>query len=152
MPQMLTRVSVDASVLFAASYSATGTARDLLVAGSEGRVTLLVSDFILLEVQRNLTRRYPDKLPVYETLVKNTPLTVVNPSKEEVLTAAQYTVLKDAPVIAAAIKANTEYLATYDRKHLIDPPEISEKSGLRITTPDRILQAIQEQSNDNNPE
>jgi hypothetical protein len=55
-------------------------------------------------------------------------------------------------VIAAAIKANTEYLATYDRKHLIDPPEISEKSGLRITTPDRILQAIQEQSNDNNPE
>jgi predicted nucleic acid-binding protein len=67
------------------------------------------------------------------------------PTKDQVLQVAEYTQAKDAPVIAAAKTANPDFLATYDRKHLIDPPLVAEKSGLRIVTPDAVLAAIREE-------
>jgi len=59
------RVFVDASVLFAAAYSATGAARDLLWLALEERVQLLVSQDILTETERNISRKVPDKLNIY---------------------------------------------------------------------------------------
>jgi hypothetical protein len=51
--------------------------------------------------------------------------------------------------VAAAKAANVNFLATYDRRHLVDPPQVAEKSGLTIVTPDVVLMAIREQdSND----
>ena len=35
-----------------------------------------------------------------------------------------------------------EYLLTFDRKHLINPPEVSEMSGLKILTPGDLLQIL----------
>ncbi len=53
------KVFVDSSVLFAAVYSATGSARDLLLAASQGRVLLVFSDDVLDETERNLLASAP---------------------------------------------------------------------------------------------
>ena len=71
-------------------------------------------------------------------------------SKEEVWAVETYVVQKDALIIAAAINAKPDFFVTYDRKHLIDPPEVSENSGLTITTPDVVIEAIQDQKADDN--
>ena len=143
------RVFVDASVLFAAAYSATGAARDLLWLALEERVQLLVSQDILTETERNISRKVPDKLNIYKQIIRLLGLEVVaDPSREAVQAAEVYVAQKDAFVIAAAIQSKADYLVTYDRKHLIDPPQVSAQSGLRIITPDLIVQAIRQDQGD----
>ena len=144
------RVFLDASVLFAAAYSPTGAARELFNLAHQEKTVLVVSEFVLEEAERNLTDKAPDKLLAFKELLTTTETeTTPDPTKEEVLAAVEHTPAKDAPVVAAAKAANVNFLATYDRKHLVDPPQVAEKSGLTIVTPDVVLMAIREQdSND----
>lgn len=51
-------------------------------------------------------------------------------------------ILKDAAIVAGALKARPDYFVTYDRKHLINPPEVSNKSGLRIVTPKQVIEFL----------
>ena len=139
----MTRAFIDASVLFAATYSPTGAARDLINLGLEQQVTLVISPHVTGEVERNLTKKYPERLTTFQLMLANTNFEEVpKPTRAEVLAVASYTVLKDAPVVAAAINGNCTHLVTYDRKHLLDPPEVSEKSGLRIITPADLLDEL----------
>ncbi len=137
------RVFLDASVLFAAAYSAKGTARDLIRLALEGKIELVVSQQVLEETRRNLSLDYPEKLTLLNVIVEELDLVVVdNPTKDQVLAAAEHTALKDAPIIAAAQNAAVDYLATYDRKHLLDPEIVAEKSGLSIVTPTVIVEKL----------
>lgn len=61
---------VDASVLFAATYSSTGAARDLLKLALSGRINLVVSQFVPLEVQRNLANKAPERIGFLLTLLE----------------------------------------------------------------------------------
>jgi predicted nucleic acid-binding protein len=133
------KIFIDANILFAAGYSLTGSARDLLLSFDE-KVELVVSSLVLEEAQRNIAKKAPHKLDAYTVLLQNIKFTLAEElSKEEILAVAQYTELKDAPVVAAALKAGAEYLVTYDRKHLIEPTQVAEKSGLKIVTPDVVV-------------
>jgi hypothetical protein len=66
----------------------------------------------------------------------------INPTPDEVLQAARYTVAKDAPIVAAAIKGQCSHLLTFDRKDLINPPAVAQQSGLIILTPGDLLQQL----------
>lgn len=66
---MPSRVFLDASVLFAAVYSSTGSARDLMLLAVEGYVQAVISQDVLDEVQRNLSRKVPEKLAVLQQLL-----------------------------------------------------------------------------------
>lgn len=137
------RVFLDSSVLFAAAYSAKGAARDLIALAIEGKLALVVSKQVLEETRRNLSFDYPEKLHVLELLFAELDLDVIpNPTKAQVLAAAEYTMLKDAPIIAAAQNAKVDHLTTYDRKHLLEPKTVAEKSGLSIVTPDVIVSKL----------
>ncbi|MCC6803734.1 MAG: PIN domain-containing protein [Anaerolineae bacterium] len=134
------RVFFDASVLFAAAYSARGSARDLINLALQERITFVVSQQVLEETRRNLSLDYPEKAAILDRILDElNPTIIPNPTKEQVLAAAEYTALKDAPIIAAARNAGVDYLTTYDRKHLLDPKIVAEKSGLSIVTPDVIV-------------
>jgi putative PIN family toxin of toxin-antitoxin system len=134
------RVFVDSSVLFAAVFSAQGHARDLLHLAGQDMITLIVSQDVLTETERNLQKKSPAKVPLFLTLMTVLKPEIVEiPSAEEVALAATYTREKDATIVAAAIKAKPDYLATYDHKDLLDPPEVAEKSGLTIVRPEVII-------------
>ncbi len=136
-------VFVDSSVLFAAVYSSRGIARDLVNLAITQQVQLVITPFALEEVRRNIALDFPEKLSLYEAVVMNIPFRMIsNPTHEQIVMAAQYTVIKDAPIIAAAINAQVDYLVTYDREQLLDRPEVAEKSGLRIVTPDVVIAAL----------
>lgn len=140
------RVFLDASVLFSAAYSAKGAARELLLLGHQRKVALIVSELVLEETRRNLHGFAPDTLPLLDRLLDAIPFWKVQPTKSEVLLAAKYTELKDAAIVAAAIRAKADYLTTFDRQHLINPVEVSQQSGLTIVTPDIVVAAVHDKA------
>jgi predicted nucleic acid-binding protein len=148
MTRTVSSVFFDASALYAAAYSTGGAARELLRLALRGQIRVVVSQDVLDETERNLTRKAPEVLETYGQLLHLLTPEVVNPTREEVWAAEEYVAQKDAPIIAAAIRAQPDYLVTFDRKHLIDPPEVAEQSELRIVTPGAALRALREQSTD----
>lgn len=141
---MSSTVFVDSSVLFAAMLSSTGSARDLIRLAIRGDIVLCASSYVLREVADNLARKYPSAALTFEEVMQQIDWQMVEPGPEEVWAAAAYTALKDAPVVAAARKARCDYLVTYDRKHLLEPQEVSRRSGLAIVTPDVVVSTIQD--------
>jgi hypothetical protein len=41
----------------------------------------------------------------------------------------------DVPIVVAAIKADVDYLVTFDRRHFIDDPGVEARAGIPIGTP-----------------
>lgn len=144
------RVFMDASVFFAALYSSQGAARDLIRLAFEEKVRLIVSQDILDEVARNILKKAPHMATLYDLLLTTMDLETVDaPPQDIVEQVAEYVAEKDAHVIAAALKAKPDYLVTYDQKHLLSRPEVAERSGLKIVTPDVVVHIIQDMDNPN---
>jgi predicted nucleic acid-binding protein len=138
----MTRIFVDSSVLIAASLSATGASREIVRQAIRGRVTLVISNLVLEETEKNLARKAPEALPAFRRFLETVPFEIVRPTRQEVLDAAQYTAIKDAPIVAAAQKARVDYLVSLDRRHLVGVVEVARGSGLRIVLPQNLLEDI----------
>jgi len=141
------KIFFDSSALFSATLSSTGASRELIRLSMRGDLQILISEDVKIETRRNLNQKVPKLLPVLEALFQADLFIIVpDPSISEVRAAEEYVAQKDAVIIAAAKKANVNFLATFDRKHLIDPPEVSRKSGVNTATPGDILKLLKETS------
>ena len=138
-----TSVFVDASVLFSASHSPRGFARDLIEAGLRGEAVLVVSPFVIEETRRDLLEKAPRALPRFEAFLAPGVMHVMQPSSALVEQVATVVVLKDAPVVAGAINAGATLVATYDRKDLLSKrQEILHAFGDTVATPEEILASL----------
>ena len=140
------RAFIDASVLFAASLSPTGASREIIRQAVRGKVTLVASKLVYEEAERNLADQAPEALPAFHQFLGTVPFEMVRPSKRQVLQAAQYSALKDAPIVAAAKRAQVDYLVSLDRRHLVGVPEVAQRSGLKIVLPSELLEKIHRQA------
>jgi predicted nucleic acid-binding protein len=135
-----TRIFLDASALFAAAYSATGASRELLRLGIEGRVRLFTNQTAVEEAERNLERKAPEGVAIFRALIAALPVEVLPPPSEvELISAATVVVLKDAPILAGAVGCRADFLATFDRQHLIGVDVLRLLETLVIATPGDIL-------------
>lgn len=141
----MVKIFLDANVLFAASYSSSGASRELIRLAFRGQVQLVLSEDVVQEAERNLTVKQPDALGVFHQILDVVPFQMVTPTAEEVQQAASYTAYKDAPIVAAARRAEVERLVSLDRRHLVDVPEVAERSGLNIVLPGEILREMREE-------
>ena len=140
------RAFIDASVLFAASLSPTGASREIIRQAVRGQVTLVASKLVYEEVEKNLADKAPEALPAFRQFLDTAPFETVRPTKRQVLQAAQYSALKDAPIVAAAKRARVDYLVSLDRRHLVGVPEVAQRSGLRIVLPSEFLGEVRRQA------
>jgi predicted nucleic acid-binding protein len=139
------RVLVDSSVLFAAAYSVTGSAHDLLLAAIQGRVSLVLSPYVLTETERNILKRAPRAHPAFQRFRSALPYHLSQPTEPLISDTARIVVPKDAPVIAAARAAQATLVATYDRKDLLsNRQEILAAFGVTVATPEEILAGLDE--------
>lgn len=106
----------------AATLSATGAAYDLLEAGQQGRITLVISAYMLSEVERDLNRKAPRGLDALRE--RRGQLELVDPPTSLIDDVADRVEAKDAPIVAAAVAAQAAFLVTYDRRHLLSQAEM----------------------------
>ena len=134
---------MDSSALFAAILSPKGAARELIRLAVIEEIQLIISEDVATETRRNVSRKAPELLSLLERLLGAFDLEVVpSPAKDAVWAAEEYVAPKDAFIVAAAIDAKVDFVATFDRKQLIGPPEVRLKSGLDIDTPGAILNQL----------
>jgi predicted nucleic acid-binding protein len=136
------RAFIDTNVLFSACYSTKGASCEIIRAALRGHIRLVISPLVREEATRNLSQKVPQAIPLLTQFLDAIPFEVVRPTKREVLAAAVYTELKDAPIIAAAIKAQVDYLVSLDRRHLVDVVVVRQRSGLTIVLPDQLLTSL----------
>ena len=126
--------------------SAAGAARVLLVMSENGDIDLIISDHVITETERSLTKKVPQALPDYRETLNNANIKVIrNPSMEEVYENLHLIADKDdVPILLAAIKEKVDYLATHNRKHFLNDPKVAERAGFKIGTPGDVLAWIRE--------
>ncbi len=136
----MVRVFLDASVLFSASYSARGASREIIRRGIRDELIIVVSRYVLEEVERNLREKVPRAVGAFQEFVTLvSPEIADDPSPSELKEAASYINLKDAPIVVAAVRAEVEYLVTLDRRHFVQDPKVAERSGPNIVTPNELV-------------
>ena len=131
----MTRIFLDASVIFSGCYSTRGHSHDLLLMAVRGEYDMVSSELVVEEARRNLARTSEEYVLFLDFALDNIAIEFVRPTKRQVVTAASHVALKDAPILAAAKRANVELLVTLDKKHLLGKPELAEYAGLEIVTP-----------------
>jgi hypothetical protein len=73
------KVFHDSSVFFAAAYSVTGFAHDLLLAALRDQVILVLSDYVLAETERNILASVPRVHPAFLRFRAVLPYQLSNP-------------------------------------------------------------------------
>ena len=137
------KIFVDSSVLYSAMYSTTGASAELLRLSQfhPQKIKLIYSFYVLLEVQANLSSKASELLEYFEIFVDSIdPKQIIDPTKSQIEKVAKYTDIKDAPIVAAAIKSKVDLLATLDKKHLIRPLQVARKSKVKIVLPDQAFE------------
>jgi len=134
------RVFLDTSALLAGLASPNGTSNAILVFAEADLLTLVVTEEVLVEAERNWQEKLPRALPEYRRFLATCPLERgAMPSAEAVAAARKIINPKDAPILAAAISLQVDYLVTLNRQHLLDDPDVARQSGLRLGTPGDFL-------------
>ena len=134
------RVFLDSSVLIAGAASPSGASRAILILANAELITPIASEQVLVESECNIRDKLPRALGYYQRVISNAGFEVVqDPSPEEIEAAKQIIHPKDAPILAAAMSTQVDYLVTLNHKHFLDDPAVASKSGLRIGLPSHFL-------------
>lgn len=109
------RVFLDANILFSAAHRAENSVRVFFRLGELGTCELIASAFAVDEARRNVARKHPARLPDLETLLAS--VSICEEAGAEDLRWACSAGLpdKDAPILAAAVRAKADLLVTGDR-------------------------------------
>ena len=122
-----------------AVLSRSGSAPDLVRLGFEGQVTLVISAFVVVEVERNVERKAEARLPRLRQILDDCPFAVALPSAEVIASEAARVEPKDAAIVAT-VAGNAQFLATYDAKHLLSQAALIEaRHGIVVCPPAVVL-------------
>jgi predicted nucleic acid-binding protein len=140
------RVFLDTSALLAGLASPTGASSMVLALAEAELLTLVVSEQVLVEAERNLEEKLPRAIPEYQRFLSACPLEKMpDPSMSDLTKAMEIIHPKDASILMAAKNAQVDYLVTLNRKHFLDDPEVARRSGLRVGAPGDFLAWLREQ-------
>ncbi len=140
---------LDANVVFSAVHQQEGRAQSLLLLARAGHCDLLVSEHALEEARRNLTRKSHSFEKRLEDLLAMTEVVAEAPASLVRWALEQGLPLKDAPILAAAMHAHADLLATGDRR---DFGHIFGKTlrGVRVLSLAMAIKAVLDHCESNN--
>jgi predicted nucleic acid-binding protein len=140
---MTRSVFADANILIAAAGSRQGASRAILNLAEMGLIQLVVSRQVLLETERNLRRKLPDGLPLVAEWLSYLSLKMVDdPLPERYMGWVSIIEEKDAPILAAAVDAQVDYLVTLNTRDFT--PEVMNAAGLTVLTPSQFIERVRD--------
>lgn len=144
MPRI--KVFLDSSALIAGIISPVGASRALLMLAEDQKISALVSEQVIAEVERNLARKVPQALPFAREQILSANLLILrDPSPAEVARYMDWiSHPPDVPILVAVLKAQVDFLCTLNTNHFILDPNVANKSGSRIGTPGDCLNWVRE--------
>jgi predicted nucleic acid-binding protein len=120
MPKPRLKVFLDSSALIAGIASTKGAAREILRLAEIGLVEIIVSRQVVVEADRNITAKLPECLDDFRNYLEIlAPVLVADPSQRVIQRFSSLIQLHDAPILAAAVAAQADYLVTWDQKHFM---------------------------------
>jgi len=127
----------DSSAVFAGIASGTGAGRVLLQLAEARVIAITVPEQVIVEKERALARRAAAALPFFRQALRASHIRIVrDPHLAQVLAARDLIGHEaDAPIQAAAMQVNTDFLVTLNRRYFVDDPQVALRSGLHIGTP-----------------
>ena len=140
------RFFLDSSTLIAGIISSQGASRALLLLSENQKIDLLVSEQVIVEVERNLARKAPKVLKFSREMILCAKITILHdPSRNEVQKHMDWiSHPADVSILVAAANAHVDLLVTLNTKHFINDASVANKSGIRIGTPGDALVWIRE--------
>jgi len=138
------RAFFDANVVFSAVLSSRGVPRELLLLAARDAIQVVISQQIVEEIKRNLSKKYPELLDLFPSLLTEAGIEVIEDASqctvEEVIEYVPYP--PEAAVLAAALEAQVDCFVTGDKKHFLSKPQIEDQAGLSILSPRQFLQRL----------
>jgi predicted nucleic acid-binding protein len=144
MGKKVVRVFLDSNVVLSGLLSEKGAPRILLdllslrlpfLMGSTGR-------YNLIEIERNLKKKIPGLLPLFNVYLPKVNLKVIPlPRPEDVRDFSGRIAEKDVPVLISAIRSKADFLVTGDKQHFGKMKEL-EKYPFRVVTPSEFIDSI----------
>ena len=132
----MTRVFLDANVLFTAGHNSAGKAALLIELGRQGRWTVLTSAYAIEEARHNLQLKYPDAVPGMNRLLPTMRIVAPGPGQECPVRLPE----KDRPIFLAALAGEATHLLTGDWKDFGAMMEKPDKTcGIIVQTVARFL-------------
>ncbi|MCH7613693.1 MAG: PIN domain-containing protein [Candidatus Marinimicrobia bacterium] len=132
------RVFFDSDVIISGSFSQSGASFLLLQLSELGFINGIISPQVIEESKRNIQKKLPSALALFNNIIKMCHLELVSPTNEEIQKALTFADKKDVPILAAALKANADYLTTFNTKDYY--PSLA--FNISIVKPKEILRAI----------
>jgi putative PIN family toxin of toxin-antitoxin system len=142
-PTQKIKVFIDTHVLIAGVHSVTGASATVLDLCEARVLQMVVSRQVLVEADRNFAAKFPQLIGRFRQFMHNlAPLMVEDPTPESMEKAAMIVDRKDAPILAAAQKANVDFLITLDKRHFLNP-KTRQKVMLKVVSPIEFLQSFE---------
>lgn len=137
----------DSSALVSGIISSQGAARALLLLAEARLVTITISTQVIVESERTIARVAPRALIPFRAAVRSSGVRIVHDPPAEQVQAHMDVIahVADVPIVVAAMRAGVDYLVTLNRRHFLDDPTVSARSGLRIGSPGDALAWVREQ-------
>lgn len=106
-----------------------------------GLFKIVISEQVLVECDRNITKKLIKSLPIFRNILTATkPEIVADLLPQEVEKWQSIIEPKDAPILAAAIAAKVDRILSLNTKDFNSI--VANKSGLIIQTPSQFIQEI----------
>ena len=129
------RIFCDADVLIAGAASTTGASHILLQLSELTLLDCVTSQHAIQEAERNLLIKLPNALPAFRLILQAAVHIVPDPDPLPVRKIIGQAHLKDLPILAAAISARADFLATFNTRHFQprkSPPVVLEPRDLLV--------------------
>ncbi|MBN1425112.1 PIN domain-containing protein [Candidatus Fermentibacteria bacterium] len=122
------KVLLDTSALFAAVWSDTGGARQILRLGEARAISLWVGPRVLEEAEAVLDRKSPGSKRYFALLLDRSEVRLGGQSDAASVDLARSVIgyVPDAAVVAEALTLKADYLVSFDREHLVGNPRAGE--------------------------
>ena len=136
------KIFLDSNVIISGLLSDKGAPRVILDLLSLGLPQLagVTGKYNIIEIERNLTKKMPEALPVYNKYLPLLNLDIIPlPTSREIAKLSGATSQKDIPVLASAINGNVDFLVTGDRK---DFSHLTGQYSFKILGPSEFLDSI----------
>lgn len=137
------KVFIDASVLFAAIYSDKGYSFDLLKLVKQNKIIGIVSQTVIEEVERNISKMKSVHLKNIANFVAESRLLVLEKiNADNVKPYLSLVHEKDAHVLFGAEIGKCDYLVTFDEKHLNNPQVKNKIHWVKIISPKKLMSLL----------